>query len=140
LAHVLRGNRRAFGCQHGSQRLALQRLLRDTLDYLLERLRSELGDDIRVGQAIAHAKMIRERIATLKNDSENRKLNSETISYLVQVAMDGLDLIEEMIGDHDTSSKKQNQIDIVCDGFNKNISDLRRHLIDLDKKLNSQLK
>lgn len=106
-------------------------------DYLLQRLRPEMDDEGRVIQAVTHAKMIRQKVTSLREDLNNRNLASVPISYHISVVLDGLDLIEGMIGDHDLSSKGQNQIDIACDGFVVNMNELTKHIDALDRKLNS---
>lgn len=108
-------------------------------DYLMQRLRLELDNDGRVGQAVAHSAMIRERVMALKSELANRGFESETFLYELSVVLDGLDLIDQMIAKSDHSPKNQNEIDIVCDGFSINMNKLREHVVELDKKLNTRI-
>ena len=106
-------------------------------DYLMQRLRPELDNDGRIGQAVAHSAMIRERAVALKKELANRDFESEVFSYELSVVIDGLDLIDKMIATSDRSPKSQNEIDIVCDGFGINMNKLREHVAEIDSKLNT---
>ena len=108
-------------------------------DYLIQRLRPELDNEGRVVQATTHAAMIRDRVNLLKQELTSRSLDAEYLSYELSVALDGLDLIERMIAESDRSSKSQNEIDIVCDGFVTNMDKLRNLVAELDKKLSSSV-
>lgn len=105
--------------------------------YLVKRLRPELDDEARVIQATTHAAMIRDRINALKQELSGRNLLSQSLLYHLSALLDGLDLIEKLIAESDFSSKSQNQIDIVCDGFEAEIRDLRELVTGLDRKLRS---
>lgn len=107
--------------------------------YLLERLCSDLGDEGRVIQATTHAGMIEEKIVSLNQSLEKRNLHSEAISYHVGIILDGLILIKEILAAGDSSSRKQNQFDMICDGFVVNINKLKNIIAEIDKKMMSSV-
>jgi hypothetical protein len=128
---------RQFRSEKGRKRLG--DLFGTPFDYLMQRLRPELDSEGRIVKATTHAAMIRDRVNSLMQELATRELASETFSYEISTVLDGLDLIEKMISESDRSSKSQNQIDIVCDGFAANMNKLREHVAELDKKLRTPI-
>jgi hypothetical protein len=108
-------------------------------DYLVQRLRPEMDNEGRAIQATTHASMIRERVIAVRDDLNCRNLSSEATSYLIAVVLDGLSLLEEMIEKGESSSKSQNQIDVIHDGLSGNIYKLKDLIDALDKKIKSPI-
>jgi len=104
-------------------------------NYLMQRLQCDLGDDARVPQAEAHAKMIREEMQTLQEDLRSRGFEWPAISYHMGLIFTGLDMLEKLLRKTPPRPNDQNEFDLVYDGLEKNVDRVRGFVKQIDEKL-----
>jgi hypothetical protein len=108
-------------------------------DYLMQRLQCDLHDEARLPQAQAHAAMIREKMQALQEDLKNRGFFWAAISYHMGLIFTGLDLLEKIMRRNAPSVDDQHEFDLLYDGIEKNVQQLRSFIVQLDEKLNSAI-
>jgi hypothetical protein len=108
-------------------------------DYLLRRLHCDLNDDGRVGQAQAHLKMIREILDRLKEQLDTRGFGSTAITYDFGRIFTGLGLLDSIMHKEKYTEADQHMLDLVYDGIEKNIKELRNLIDDLDRHLKAPI-
>jgi hypothetical protein len=108
-------------------------------DYLLQRLHCDLNDEGRVGQAQAHLKMIREILDRLKSQLDTRGFGSTAITYDFGRIFSGLGLLDSIMHKEKYTEADQHMLDLVYDGIEKNIRELRNLIDDLDRRLKAPI-
>jgi hypothetical protein len=106
-------------------------------DYLVQRLHCDLSDVRRLGQAQAHARMIREAIEMLEKELTDRGFESEAHSW--KIVFTGLDLLEAIMSRKSSSMSTQHEFDLMFDGLEKKIDSLRADVANIDAKLSAPI-
>jgi len=106
-------------------------------EYLVQRLHCDLSDTGRLGQAQAHARMIRETIKMLENELVDRGFEREAHSW--KIVLTGLDLLEAIMLRKSSSISTQHEFDLIFDGLEKNIASLRANITAIDTKLRAPI-
>lgn len=101
--------------------------------YLLQRLHCDLKDKDRLGQAQAHAVMIREKLKFLEKELAGRGFKPE--SHSMQILFTGLNLLEKLMERRRVNKNSQDEFDLIYDGFEKRINSLRAMVSAIDGKL-----
>ena len=104
-------------------------------DYLLQRLHCDLNEGDRVVQAQGHAAMIRERLDNLMRLLDSRGFGSTAVTYDFARVFTGLEILESIMQQGTHAVADQHKLDLVYDGFEKNIRELRKFVDELDKQL-----
>jgi hypothetical protein len=107
--------------------------------YLLQRLHCDLGDAGRVLQAQSHARMVREIMNKLQQELAERGFESRTTSYHMDRILPGLNLLEGIMSNGSSSSNNQHEFDLIYDGVEKNINELRNVICDIDARLRTPI-
>jgi hypothetical protein len=103
--------------------------------YLMQRLSCDLTDVGRIGQAQVHAQMVRESMTAFQNELTTRGFASEGTSYHFRLIFTGLDQLEALMKDGCPTQEKQNVFDLIFDGIEKNVGQLRSFAAEIDAKL-----
>jgi hypothetical protein len=114
-------------------------LFENPFSYLLQRLHCDLTNEDRVIQALTHAKMIRDRIDSLRVDLMNRDLGSREMSDDIDRILTGIDLLERIMTERSSSKADQHELDLVYDGVVKNIAELKTAMVEIDTKLHTPI-
>jgi hypothetical protein len=109
------------------------------LSYLLQRLHCDLGDAGRMPQAQSNAQMIREIMNKLQQELEERRFGSKTTSYHIARIFTGLDLLERIMSNGPSSSSTQHEFDLIYDGFEKSVDELKNVICDIDARLRTPI-
>jgi hypothetical protein len=109
----------------------------NNFEYLLQRLHCNLKDEGRLGQAKAHAQMIREKIKMLEKELTERGFEAEAHSW--KIVFTGLELLETIMLRESSSISTQNEFDLIFDGLEKNIDSLRANVAAIDTKLSAPI-
>jgi hypothetical protein len=112
----------------------------EPFDYLLQRLHCDLDDDGRVGQAKAHLEMIREILGNLKRELDTRGFGSKSITNDFDRILTGLGILDSIIQQNEYAESDQHKFDLVYDGIEKNIKELRKYIDELDAQLRDSIK
>lgn len=107
----------------------------NNFSYLMQRLHCDLSDEGRVVQAQTHAQMIRDVMKTLEDDLQKRGFTSSATSHPLGVIFTGLELLEKIIGRDSPSPDNQNEFDLIFDGVEKHVGDLKKFIAEIDAKL-----
>jgi hypothetical protein len=107
--------------------------------YLLQRLHCNLSDETRVVQSETHASMIKSVLRSLQQEVEDCGFGTLDISYSIERLLTGINLLENILNKKTASFESQYQLDIVYDGIEKDIVDLKNTLGDLDARLNTSI-
>jgi hypothetical protein len=107
--------------------------------YLLQRLWCDLGDDGRVGQAQAHAEMIRETMVVLRGELKERGLETAATKLYLGRIVAGLGLLESVMGRPTKIAEDQSEFDLMHAGIEKNVNSLKVILSEIDSKLASPI-
>jgi DNA-binding protein YbaB len=126
---------RQFRTEQGKSSLCAQ--FGTGFDYLVQRLHCDLSDEPRVTQAMMHAKMIRKNMTGLQKELDDRGFSSEATSYHLRLIFTGLGLLEEIFEQRALSSDSQDKLDLLFDGFEKNMNELKAIIDEIDAKLNT---
>jgi hypothetical protein len=105
--------------------------------YLLQRLWCDLGDEGRVGQARAHAEMIRETMVALRGDLKERGLETAATTLYSDRIVAGLGLLKGIIDRPTKRAEDQFEFDLIYAGIDKNVDRLKAILSELDSKLSA---
>lgn len=105
--------------------------------YLLEKLRCNLDDCMRVKQAQTHVEMICEIVKKLQEDLAIRKFNPADAAYHIQRVYVALDFMAEILRKIVHAANDQLIFDIVFDGFEMSIDYLRALMKEIDARLNA---
>lgn len=108
-------------------------------EYLKDRLRCALTDDARVAQAKLHAKLVREIMTKLQAELATRGFESEATSYFLGIIFTGLKLIDQILEAGSSSPDAQNELDLICDGLEKSLSELIEIIHGIDTKLSAPI-
>jgi hypothetical protein len=109
----------------------------NNFEYLVQRLHCDLSDEGRLGQAQAHARMIRAAIEMLEKELTERGFEREAHSW--KIVFTGLDLLEAIMSRRSSSISVQHEFDLIFDGLEKNIDSLRADIADIDAKLRAPI-
>jgi len=101
-------------------------------NYLVQRLHCDLSDENRAIQAETHARMILERMDTLRHEFLTRGFKPEADS--MRNVFTGLDILVGILTSHTSSGPSQDHFDLVYDGLSKRISSLRNVAEELDSQ------
>ncbi len=104
-------------------------------DYLLQRLHCDLNDEGRVGQAQTHLEMIRDKLDNLKKEIDARGFGSAAVTYDFNRVLTGLEIVAAIIRQKKHTESDQHKFDLVYDGIEKNIRELRKFVYELDTRL-----
>ncbi len=108
---------------------------RNGFDYLLQRLWTDLSDESHVSQAKAHARMIRKAMELLETQLAERDFTSSATQHLIGVILTGLDFMESIFSKENHTQQDQNLLDLVHDGIEKNVIQLKSLVGELDAQL-----
>lgn len=106
-------------------------------DYLLQRLHCDLNDDGRLRQAQAHFAMIRDILDGLRRELDIRGFGSAEVTYDFGRIQVGLETLDFMMHQEAHSEADQHKFDLLYDGIEKRINELRRFVDELDARLRS---
>jgi hypothetical protein len=108
-------------------------------DYLLQRLHCDLNDDGRLGQAEAHLKMICEKLNRLREDLHDRGFATKATDYDFDRIFAGLGILNSVMAREKHVEADQHKFDLVFDGIEKRIQDLRKFVEELDTRLTTPI-
>ncbi len=99
-------------------------------EYILQRLHCDLCDEGRLVQAQAHAQMIRSSIISLQKELTCRGFCCEAQS--LKIVFTGLDLLESIMTRNSSSITTQHEFDLIYDGLEKNILEIKTNVAAID--------
>lgn len=104
-------------------------------DYLLQRLHCDLNDDGRLGQAQTYVKMVREILDNLKRELDTRGFGSNAVTYDFGRIHTGLGILDSIMHQETHAETDQHTFDLVYDGIEKRINEVRKLVEELDTRL-----
>jgi len=106
-------------------------------DYLLEKLRCNLDDRMRVVQAETHIVLIREILKKLQEGLAIREFEPTDAAYHIRRLYIALDFMAEILKKSIHAENDQLIFDVIFDGFEVGINHLRGLLKEIDIRLNA---
>jgi hypothetical protein len=103
--------------------------------YLMQRLSCDLADEGRLVQAQFHAQEIRKIIADFRDELGARGFSSEGIAYHIRLVLTGLNRLEAFMRDECPTQDTQDEFDLVYDGIEKNVNQIRNFAAEIDENL-----
>jgi hypothetical protein len=107
--------------------------------YLVERLRCDLSDEGRLAQALTHVQMVREVLLRLQGDLDTRGFNLQSTLYHFDRLFAALDFLALIMQKKRHSRTDQFKLDLIADGFDKNLHFLKSIVEEIDITLTSKV-